>query len=29
MSHPKFLETLGRLDPAQRTRIEEVAPIFS
>jgi hypothetical protein len=26
--HPKFLETVERLSPAQRKRIEEVAPIF-
>lgn len=28
MKHPRFLETLERLDPAQRKRIEAVAPIF-
>jgi hypothetical protein len=28
MTHPKFLETLGKLSPAQRKRIEEVAPVF-
>jgi hypothetical protein len=28
MTHPKFLETLGKLSPAQRRRIEEVAPVF-
>ena len=28
MTHPKFLETLGSLDPAQRERIEGVAPVF-
>src|SRR4029078_2620701 len=28
LTHPKFLETLGRLSPAQRARIEEVAPVF-
>lgn len=29
MTHPKFLETLGKLSPAQRVRIESVAPVFS
>jgi len=28
LTHPKFLETLGKLAPDQRTRIEEVAPVF-
>ncbi len=28
MTHPNFLETLGRLDAAQRTRVEEIAPAF-
>ena len=28
MTHPKFLETLGKLSPAQRARIEGVAPAF-
>jgi hypothetical protein len=28
MTHPKFLETLGRLSPEQRERIEAVAPVF-
>lgn len=28
MTHPKFLETLERLDPKQRERIEAVAPAF-
>lgn len=28
MTHPRFLETLERLDPEQRKRIEEVAPAF-
>jgi hypothetical protein len=28
MTHPKFLETLEKLNPAQRQRIEEVAPVF-
>lgn len=28
MTHPKFLETLEKLDPAQRVRIEEIAPAF-
>lgn len=28
MTHPRFLETLGKLSPAQRQRIEEVAPVF-
>lgn len=26
--HPKFLDTLGKLNPEQRKRIEEVAPVF-
>lgn len=29
MSHPKFLETVGRLSTGQRIRVEEVAKIFS
>jgi hypothetical protein len=28
MTHPKFLDTLESLDPAQRKRIEEIAPAF-
>jgi len=28
LTHPKFLETLGKLSPAQRRRIEEIAPAF-
>ncbi len=28
MTHPKFLETLERLNPEQKTRIEEIAPVF-
>ncbi len=28
MAHPRFLETLGKLSPAQRARIEEIAPVF-
>lgn len=28
LTHPRFLETVGRLSPAQRKRIEEVAPTF-
>jgi hypothetical protein len=28
LTHPKFLETLGRLSAKQRARIEEVAPAF-
>ncbi len=28
MSHPKFLDALGRLDPEQKERIEAVAPMF-
>ena len=28
LTHPKFLETLGKLSPAQRQRIEEIAPAF-
>ena len=28
LTHPRFLETVGKLSPAQRARIEEVAPIF-
>ncbi|HEX6279263.1 MAG TPA: hypothetical protein VFZ49_04530, partial [Pyrinomonadaceae bacterium] len=28
MTHPKFLETLEKLDPKQRERIEAVAPTF-
>jgi hypothetical protein len=28
MVHPRFLATLGKLSPAQRQRIEEVAPVF-
>ena len=29
MSHPEFLGAVGRLSPAQRTRLEEVAPAFA
>ena len=29
MTHPKFLMSLERLSPAQRTRIEGIAPVFS
>jgi hypothetical protein len=29
MSHPEFLATVGKLSPAQRARLEEVAPAFS
>jgi hypothetical protein len=28
MTHPRFLETIGKLDPVQRKRIEDVAPMF-
>jgi len=28
MTHPKFLETVGKLAPEQRSRLEEIAPIF-
>ncbi|MBC7899004.1 MAG: hypothetical protein H7070_03035 [Saprospiraceae bacterium] len=28
MTHPKFLEAIGNLDPEQRFRIEEIAPVF-
>jgi hypothetical protein len=28
MTHPRFLETLEKLSPAQRKRIEEIAPVF-
>jgi len=28
LTHPRFLETLGKLSTAQRRRIEEVAPVF-
>lgn len=28
MTHPRFLETLGKLSPTQRKRIEEIAPVF-
>lgn len=28
LTHPKFLETLEKLSPAQRRRIEEIAPAF-
>jgi hypothetical protein len=28
MTHPSFLETVERLDPAQRRRLEETAPAF-
>lgn len=28
LTHQKFLETIGKLSPAQRKRIEETAPIF-
>ena len=29
MSHPQFLETVGRISPVQRTRLEGIAPMFS
>jgi hypothetical protein len=29
MSHPEFLATVGRLSPAQRARLEAIAPTFS
>ena len=29
MTHPEFLGTLGKLSPAQRARVEELAPAFS
>lgn len=28
MTHPKFLETVGSLNPEQRARLEEIAPVF-
>ena len=28
MSHPNFLATLEQLNPASRTRIEQIAPVF-
>ncbi len=28
MTHPEFLGTLGKLDPDQRARLEEIAPAF-
>jgi hypothetical protein len=28
MTHPRFLETLGKISPVQRKRIEEIAPVF-
>ena len=28
MTHPRFLATLEKLSPAQRQRIEEIAPVF-
>jgi hypothetical protein len=28
MTHPKFLETVGELSPADRARIEEISPVF-
>ncbi|HEY8561563.1 MAG TPA: hypothetical protein VIL74_14400 [Pyrinomonadaceae bacterium] len=28
LTHPRFLETVGKLSPAQRSRIEEIAPVF-
>lgn len=28
MTHPKFLETVGKLAPEQRVRLEEIAPVF-
>ncbi len=28
MTHPKFLETIGKLNPQQRKRLEEIAPVF-
>jgi hypothetical protein len=29
MTHPNFLETVGELDPAARSRVETMAPAFS
>lgn len=29
MTHPKFLEAIGNLDPEQRARIEAIGPVFS
>jgi hypothetical protein len=29
LTHPRFLASVGQLSPAQRKRIEEVAPVFS
>jgi hypothetical protein len=29
MSHPEFLATVGKLSPAQRARLVDVAPVFS
>jgi hypothetical protein len=29
MTHEKFIDTLGRLSPALRQRVEEIAPVFS
>jgi hypothetical protein len=29
MAHPEFLAAVGRLSPAQRTRLESIAPAFS
>jgi hypothetical protein len=28
MTHPKFVETLEYLNPEQKKRIEEIAPVF-
>ena len=29
LTHPRFLETLGRLSPSERARVEQVAPVFA
>jgi hypothetical protein len=29
MTHPNFLASVEKLDPAHRRKLEEVAPIFS
>jgi hypothetical protein len=29
MTHPKLVATIERLNPALRTRLEEIAPAFS
>ena len=28
ITHPQFLATVGRLSPAARTRLEQIAPAF-